>query len=145
MYIVRETLESAALAAAVHNATDADRAHVGERQSNARTGAVQYDEPQAYHRQSREFHIGADPAVAHAPADAHAGIRLEHNRTRAADGACRALPTRAVLHEDHGDMLEAFLAGDVDDLLAASDDSPPAAQRRGRRPCRATRGLIAGD
>jgi DNA-binding GntR family transcriptional regulator len=57
MYIVRETLESAALAAAVARATDADREHVAE-VNRLLEKAVREDDPQAYHRQSRHFHIG---------------------------------------------------------------------------------------
>jgi len=57
MYIVRETLESAALAAAVELATDADRAHVIEINELLEM-AVRQDDPQSYHRESRRFHIG---------------------------------------------------------------------------------------
>ncbi|WP_374110455.1 hypothetical protein [Mycolicibacterium sp. F2034L] len=47
MYLVRETLESAALSAAAHRATDA----VLEQ-------AVREDDSHTYHRQSRVFHLG---------------------------------------------------------------------------------------
>jgi DNA-binding GntR family transcriptional regulator len=55
--IVDETLESAALAAAVELATDADRAHVIEINELLEM-AVRQDDPQTYHRESRLFHIG---------------------------------------------------------------------------------------
>ena len=57
MYLVRETLESAALAAAVHLATDADRAHVVEINRLLEV-AVRQDDPQTYHRQSRNSTSG---------------------------------------------------------------------------------------
>ena len=94
MYIVRETLESAALAAAVAHATDADRAHVAAT-NRLLEDAVAEDDPQAYHRQSRHLPHGPDPAVGHAPPGAHARIRLEHHRTRAGDGARRTRRPRA--------------------------------------------------
>ena len=56
MYIVRETLEAAALAAAVANATDDDRAAVVAANGILQE-AIRDDDPVAYHRQSREFHL----------------------------------------------------------------------------------------
>lgn len=118
LYIVRETLESAALAAAVRTATDAERRHVAEVNSLLER-AVRDDDPQTYHRQSRHFHMGLTR-----PSRMH---RLLHMLESAwnitepvqlmvhVDGTYRAL-----LHSDHQQMLEAFLARDVDTLLATS-------------------------
>jgi DNA-binding GntR family transcriptional regulator len=118
MYIVRETLESAALAAAVVRATDADRAHV-EQSNRLLEDAVAEDDPHAYHRQSRIFHMGlARPSGM---------LRLIHmlesawNITEPVQVMVHVEHVhRARLHEDHGEMLDAFLARDVDRLLAAS-------------------------
>ena len=57
LYLVRETLESAALAAAVANATDTDRAAIVAAHRLLEK-AVNEDDPLNYHRQSRHFHIG---------------------------------------------------------------------------------------
>jgi DNA-binding GntR family transcriptional regulator len=118
MYIVRETLESAALAAAVVRATDADRAHV-EQTNRLLEEAVAKDDPQAYHRQSRIFHLGlARPSGM---------LRLIHmlesawNITEPVQVMVHVdHADRVRLHEDHGEMLAAFLARDVDRLLASS-------------------------
>ena len=118
MYVVRETLESAALAAAVARATDADRAHVVH-VNQMLEQAVCADDPQAYHRQSRVFHMGlVRPSGM---------LRLIHmlesawNVTEPVQVMVHvAHAYRARLHEDHGEMLDAFLAGDVDRLLACS-------------------------
>jgi DNA-binding GntR family transcriptional regulator len=118
MYIVRETLESAALAAAVVRASDAERAHVTA-VNRLLEDAVAQDDPQAYHRQSRIFHIGLTrPSgmfrLIHMLESAwnitepiQAMVHVEHAQ-------------RARLHEDHRDLLDAFLARDVDRLLASS-------------------------
>jgi DNA-binding GntR family transcriptional regulator len=87
--IVRETLESAAVAAAVELATDADRANVIEINEMLEQAVRQYD-PQTYHRESRRFHIGLTQPVAHVATHAHARIRLEHHRTRSSHGSRRA-------------------------------------------------------
>jgi DNA-binding GntR family transcriptional regulator len=118
MYIVRETLESAALSAAIVRATDADCAHVTE--ANRRLEqAVADDDPHTYHRQSRIFHMGlARPSgmlrLIHMLESAwnitepvQVMVHVEHAQ-------------RAQLHEDHQEMLAAFLARDADRLLASS-------------------------
>jgi FCD domain len=56
MYIVRETLDSASLAAAVANATDEDRAAIVA-VNEVLQQAIRDDGPLTYHRQSRQFHI----------------------------------------------------------------------------------------
>lgn len=118
MYIVRETLESAALAAAVANASEADRRAVAAAHRLLER-AVQEDDRHSYHRQSRHFHIGmARPSGT---------LRLVHmlesawNITEPVQLMVHVEPSeRAALHADHGRMLEAFLDRDVDALLATS-------------------------
>lgn len=120
LYVVRETLESAALAAAVANATDADRAAVAAAHRMLER-AVEQDDPRSYHRQSRHFHIGmARPSGMQ---------RLVHmlestwNITEPVQAMVHVDRTyRVALHADHGQMLEAFLDGDPDALLAVSVD-----------------------
>lgn len=118
MYIVRETLESAALAAAVINATDDDRAAVAQTHRLLER-AVREDDPQTYHRQSRHFHIGMTRPSGM--------LRLVHmlesawNITEPVQLMVHVDPAdRAALHSDHGQMLEAFSDRDVESLLAVS-------------------------
>ena len=118
MYLVRETLESAALAAAVAHASDAERAHVAE-VNRLLEIAVAEDDPHAYHRQSRFFHMGLTrpsgmPRLIHMLESAwnitepvQVMVHVEHSQ-------------RALLHEDHRELLDAFLARDVERLLASS-------------------------
>jgi len=120
MYLVRETLESAALSAAVANATDADRNAVAIAHRLLER-AVAEDDPQTYHRQSRHFHIGLTRPSGM--------LRLVHmleaawNITEPVQLMVHVDPSdRAALHADHGQMLEAFLDRDADALLAASVD-----------------------
>ena len=118
MYIVRETLESAALAAAVVNATDDDRTAIA-RAHHLLERAVREDDPHTYHRQSRHFHIGMTRPSGM--------LRLVHmlesawNITEPVQLMVHVEPAdRAALHTDHGQMLEAFLDRDVESLLAVS-------------------------
>ncbi|MGE2715788.1 GntR family transcriptional regulator [Mycolicibacterium litorale] len=118
MYLVRETLESAALAAAVERATAADHAHLDE-VNRLLERAVRDDDPQTYHRQSRHFHLGlARPARMQ---------RLLHmlesawNITEPVQLMVHVdRSDRALLHDDHRRMLEAFRCGDVEKLLATA-------------------------
>ncbi|MDT5337497.1 MAG: hypothetical protein QOD90_3002 [Mycobacterium sp.] len=142
MYIVRETLESAALAAAVVRATDAERAHVSAT-NQLLEHAVAEDDPQAYHRQSRIFHMGLTrpsgmlrlihmlESAWNITEPVQVMVHVEHAQ-------------RARLHEDHADMLDAFLHRDVERLLASS-----AAHHRRLNEVVATlpadTGLIAGE
>lgn len=120
MYIVRETLESAALAAAVANASRADRTAVADAHRRLER-AVAEDDRHSYHRESRHFHIGmARPSGM---------LRLVHmlesawNITEPVQLMVHVERSeRAALHADHGAMLEAFLDRDVDALLATSRD-----------------------
>jgi DNA-binding GntR family transcriptional regulator len=119
MYIVRETLESASLTAAVHNATDTDRATAVIANQRLEQAILDGD-ASAYHRGSRQFH-----AALTGPSRMH---RLLHmleaawNVTEPVQSMVHVSPAdRAVLHADHRAMLEAFLAGDVAALLAVSE------------------------
>ncbi|MGU3500042.1 GntR family transcriptional regulator [Mycobacterium sp. C31M] len=119
MYIVRETLESASLAAAVHNATDTDRAEAVLANQRLEQ-AIADGDAAAYHRGSRQFHHALT-----APSRMH---RLLHmleaawNVTEPVQSMVHVSPVdRADLHADHRAMLEAFLAGDVDTLIAVSE------------------------
>jgi len=119
MYIVRETLESASLAVALANATDQDRAAIVTA-NEALQRALRDDDPAAYHRQSREFHLAlARPSRMH---------RLLHmlesawNVTEPVQSMVHVGPTeRAALHADHCELVRAFLAGDVEHLLDTSE------------------------
>jgi DNA-binding GntR family transcriptional regulator len=118
MYIVRETLESASLAAAVANATDEDRAAIVA-VNEVLQQAIRDDDTLTYHRQSRLFHIALTR-----PSRMH---RLLHmlesawNVTEPVQSMVHVAPSdRAQLHSDHCHMLDAFLAGDVAQLLTAS-------------------------
>lgn len=118
MYLVRETLESAALAAAVVRATDHERAHAAAA-NRLLEEAVVRDDPQTYHRQSRIFHMGLTrpsgmlrlihmlESAWNITEPVQVMVHVEHSQ-------------RARLHEDHHEMLAAFLARDVDALLASS-------------------------
>ncbi len=95
MYIVRETLESASLAAAIANANDEDRAAVVAA-NDVLQQAIRDDDPVTFHRQSRNFHLALTR-----PSRMHRllhmlEVGLERHRTGAVDGACRAGgPSRA--------------------------------------------------
>lgn len=118
MYIVRETLESAAMAAAVLNATDADRAELASVHDTLEQ-ALKFDDAQAYHRHSRQFHMALSR-----PSNM---LRLVHmlesawNITEPVQLMVHVEPNqRTVLHEDHRVMLRAFLDGDAESLLSAA-------------------------
>jgi DNA-binding GntR family transcriptional regulator len=120
LYIVRATLESAALSAAVANATEAERTAVATAHRLLER-AVAEDDPHTYHRQSRHFHLGlARPSGM---------LRLVHmlesawNITEPVQLMVHVAPAhRAALHTDHGQMLEAFLDRDTEALLAVTGD-----------------------
>jgi len=118
MYIVRETLESAALPAATLRATDAERAHVVD-VNRLLEHAVAQDDSQAYHRQTRIFHMGLTR-----PSGMRRLIHMLEsawNITEPVQVMVHVEPAqRARLHEDHRDLLDAFLARDVDRLLTTS-------------------------
>lgn len=118
MYLVRETLESAAMAAAVQNATDADRTHLSD-VHHALEQALKFDDAQAYHRHSRQFHMALSRPSRM--------LRLVHmlesawNITEPVQLMVHVEQNqRAVLHDDHRIMLVAFLEGDAEALLEAT-------------------------
>ncbi len=99
-------------------ATDDERAHVS-RTNRLLEDAVADDDPQTYHRQSRIFHLGLTrpsgmlrlihmlESAWNITEPVQVMVHVEHAQ-------------RARLHEDHGEMLDAFLARDVERLLATS-------------------------
>lgn len=118
MYLVRESLESAAMAAAVQHATDADRAHLVAVHQTLE-GALKFDDAQAYHRHSRQFHLALSRPSRM--------LRLVHmlesawNITEPVQLMVHVGATeRTLLHDDHRVMLRAFLARDAAALLAAA-------------------------
>jgi len=119
MYIVRETLEAASLAAAVANADDADRAAIVA-VNDLLQQAIDDDDPATYHRQSRQFHLALTrPSKM---------FRLLHmlesawNMTEPVQSMVHVTPSaRAALHADHRQMVDAFLAGDVEQLLTIAE------------------------
>jgi DNA-binding GntR family transcriptional regulator len=120
MYIVRESLESAALATAAQRATADDHAAVVAL-NDALAQAISDDDAITYHRQSRQFHMALT-----SPSGMH---RLLHMLEVAWNVTEPVQPMvhvsradRARLHADHGEMLAAFLARDVERLLAASEE-----------------------
>ncbi|WP_241385696.1 GntR family transcriptional regulator [Rhodococcus sp. CH91] len=119
MYLVRETLESASLAAAVRNATEDDDRRVQEAHLLLER-AVRECDPYSYHRESRTFHMALTR-----PSRMHRLLHmLEHawNITEPVQPMVHVSDTeRAELHREHDAMLEAFLARDADRLLAASE------------------------
>lgn len=119
MYIVRETLETASLAAAARNATAADRAQLLELNSLLEQ-AIRDDDPVAYHRRSRDFHVALTKPSRM--------FRLLHmlesawNVTEPVQSMVHiGRADRVRLHTDHALMLDAFMARDVDRLLLAAE------------------------
>lgn len=119
LYVVRQALESVALRAAVAVADEAEqRAAVMSHQALA--AAVEANDPRSYQRDSRDFHLAlVRPCRMY---------RLLHvveaawNTTEPLQAMTHIGPDgRALLHEDHSEMLRAFLARDATALLAASD------------------------
>ena len=119
MYIVRETLEGAALAAAVANATEADRAAIVAANELLQQ-AIDDDDPLTYHRESRCFHLALSRPSRM--------FRLLHmlesawNITEPVQSMVHVTPShRAALHVDHRQMVDAFLVGDVEELLTVAE------------------------
>ncbi|MBF6065248.1 GntR family transcriptional regulator [Nocardia terpenica] len=119
LYVARERLESAALAAAVTRAGPED--HRLATESHARLErAVLDDDPAAYHRETRTFHL----ALVRPSGMARLVHMLEYawNITEPVQPMVHvSAAERAVLHADHSRQLAAFLAGDAGALLAATD------------------------
>ncbi len=119
LYVVRERLESVALAAAVHRAGPQD--HQVATEAHARLErAVLDDDPAAYNRESRTFHL----ALTRPSGMARLVHMLEYawNITEPVQPMVHvSAADRAVLHADHSRQLAAFLSGDADTLLAATE------------------------
>ncbi|GAY18192.1 GntR family transcriptional regulator [Mycobacterium sp. shizuoka-1] len=119
MYIVRETLEAASLASAVANATDADRAEIVAA-NDLLQQAIDNDDPVTYHRQSRHFHL----ALTRPSRMFRLLYMLESawNITEPVQSMVHVAPSdRCALHADHREMVDAFLAGDVERLLTVAE------------------------
>ncbi|MFJ4650104.1 GntR family transcriptional regulator [Nocardia sp. NPDC088792] len=119
LYVVRERLESAALAAAAARATRAD--HELAKEIHARLEhAVLTENAVAYHRETRNFHLAlvrpsGMPRVVHM-------LEYAWNITEPVQPMVHvSTMDRVVLHADHSKQLAAFLARDADALLAATD------------------------
>ncbi|MEU7767831.1 GntR family transcriptional regulator [Nocardia sp. NPDC049190] len=115
MYIVRETLETAALTAAAMNHSAADRVELLTLNAGLEQ-AIRDDDPAAYHRRSRTFHVALTRPSRM--------FRLLHmlesawNVTEPVQSMVHVgAADRVRLHRDHVLMLDAFLARDVDRLL----------------------------
>ncbi|NIL73991.1 hypothetical protein RhoFasB10_00069 [Rhodococcus sp. B10] len=111
MYIVREVLESAALATAVELATDDDR----ERAIIANKvleQAITADDPREYHRRSREFHM-ALTRPSRMKRLLHM-LEAAWNITEPVQPMVHVAGSdRVTLHSDHRQMLDAFLGRDA--------------------------------
>jgi DNA-binding GntR family transcriptional regulator len=118
IYLVRGVLESAALRAAVEVAGPEDVERATDAQSALERVLRNWD-PQAYHRESRRFHLALiTPCRMH---------RLLHMFESAWNVTEPFQPMRYVpgperdqLHADHQEMLDAFTARDTAALLASS-------------------------
>ncbi len=119
MYIVRETLEVAAVAAAVANATDEDRAAVVAANEKLQR-AIDDDDPVAYHRLSREFHLALTR-----PSRLHRLLRMLESAWNVTEPVQSMVHVsradRVALHADHREMVEAFLAGDGERLRTLAE------------------------
>lgn len=118
IYVVRQTLESASLAAAATRATACDRATLADANSLLEQ-ALRDDDAVAYHRHSRAFHTALTRPSGM--------FRLLHmlesawNVTEPVQPMVHVSPAdRQRLHGDHALMLDAFLDRDVDRLLLAA-------------------------
>lgn len=118
MYIVRETLEAASLAAAVANATDEDIVRITEA-NDALQHAIRENDPVAYHRHSRHFHIALTrPSRMYRLLNM---LEAAWNMTEPVQSMVHVDQCdRELLHADHLDMVEAFLAGDAELLIDIS-------------------------
>nr|WP_296765977.1 GntR family transcriptional regulator [Rhodococcus sp. (in: high G+C Gram-positive bacteria)] len=118
MYIVREVLETAALATAVELATAEDHRRATAA-NDALEQSITADDPREYHRQSREFHMSLTR-----PSRMK---RLLHmldaawNITEPVQPMVHVAGSdRETLHSDHRKMLDAFLARDSALLLESA-------------------------
>ncbi|MCW0212511.1 MAG: GntR family transcriptional regulator [Pseudonocardia sp.] len=118
LYVVRGVLERAALSSALPLATAADDDEAREAHDELGDAVLRQD-PRAYHRASRRFHLALV-----APSGM---LRLQGMLESAWNITEPYRPMafltdadRAGLHDDHRPMLDAFLARDADTLLSAA-------------------------
>ena len=118
IYVLRGVLEQAALASAIPSATAADDLSVREAY-DALCAAELAGDHRGYHRESRRFHLALL-----APARTHRLMRMLESAWNLTEPvrpmAQIPAPDRAALHEEHRDMVDAFVARDADRLLAVS-------------------------
>lgn len=118
LYEVRQALETSALAAALRQAGPADD-EAALAAHTALTEVIAAGDLRGYHAQSRRFHLALI-----APAQMQRLVHMYEaawNLTEPARPMARiSAESRAGLHAEHAAMLEAFLARNVDRLLAES-------------------------
>ncbi|OLR92530.1 GntR family transcriptional regulator [Actinokineospora bangkokensis] len=118
MYLVREALETAALAAALPAAGPADD-DAARAAHEALEAAIAAGDVTAHHRESRRFHFALV-----SPCGMHRLLKMFEsawNITEPVRPMAHIAPgDRSVLHDDHADMLAAFVARDAEALLSAA-------------------------
>lgn len=119
LHAVRETLESAALAAAATKAGVAD--HQRARESfGLLEDAARCDDPMEYHRHSRQFHLDLiRPSGMHRLSHLLGATCSLTEPTLSMIGT--AVDEHGELHQDHRRQLDAFLARDVAELLLVAE------------------------
>lgn len=119
MYLVRDTLETASLAAAARNATAEDVETLLAVNAELEA-AIRDDDPAAYHRRSRQFHIALTR-----PSRMHRLLHMLETAWNVTEPVQSMVhigrADRVRLHTDHAHMLDAFLARDVDRLLVVAE------------------------
>lgn len=119
MYVVRDTLETASLAAAARNAgaEDVEKLLAVNAELEA---AIRDDDPVAYHRRSRHFHVALTR-----PSRMHRLLHMLETAWNVTEPVQSMVhigrADRVRLHTDHAHMLDAFIARDVDRLLAVAE------------------------
>jgi DNA-binding GntR family transcriptional regulator len=118
IYVLRGVLEQAALASAVPAAGTADDVLVREAYDELCRAQRDADH-RGYHRESRRFHLALL-----APSKSQRLLRMLESAWNLTEPArpMAQIPSveRAALHEEHRDMLDAFVARDAEMLLAVS-------------------------
>jgi DNA-binding GntR family transcriptional regulator len=118
IYLVRGVLESAALRAAVEVADEQD-VRLAEQAHTALKGVLLDWDPRAYHRESRRFHLALI-----APCRMYRLLHMFESAWNVTEPfqPMRYIPgpDRARLHEDHEQMLAAFIDRDAATLVETS-------------------------
>jgi DNA-binding GntR family transcriptional regulator len=118
IYVLRGVLEQAALASAVPAATAEDDRLVRQAYDDLCAAQLASDH-RGYHRESRRFHLALL-----APARSWRLMRMLESAWNLTEPvrpmAQIPAPDRAALHEEHRDMVDAFVARDAERLLAVS-------------------------